>query len=546
MPLGIGAETFAGMAGHRGRQVAARKARLEKAASGLSAEDRLSFYGAKAKSLDRRTSEAVQVGLASTATGALGLKALTKQEESKLSKSNLSDEQKTVLAQGLAKRRAAELIKTGQAAAASSGDDAAVEKFGDALKKDPGLSPDWESLGGVASAKPENIREFLKTKQASAFSDSGSAIALLSAIGLMNEDGTVNMDKESEGWKELERGGGGDRLAYVNKHLAETTDESRAAQLLAMKKGASAKEIEAAENMRSYVGKDKNGQTLSVQLAQAAAQVKVEQKFVRNEEAIEAAQARATRASAGSADAALARTDMVRSGANLTEAFNYNSGQGTFDSVANRNEFNQAMDKLSEDLKKSTPEALDVLSKLDIGTLASNPGAYNEARSAAMANIQLESLKTAYETALEQGNKELQGKISKLVDAFTKEGERIEAAAKKAKISTEELAAVSSNPRSAESVAIATRMRAAGIVAPNESAQAATKGWEIRDKYGAMRSGVGTRARAAVGRAAASAGGAVKGKYESAREGRRARKEEAFERERQKMEDKEPKKDNKA
>ena len=205
MPLGIGAETFAGMAGHRGRQVAARKARLEKAAAGLSAEDRMSFYGAKAKSLDRRTSEAAQVGLATTATSALGLKALTKQEEGKLAKSNLSEEQKSVMAQGLAKRRAAELIKAGQAAATSSGDDAAVEKFGDALKKDPGLSPDWESLGGVAGAKPENIREFLKTKQAAAFSDSGSTLALLSAIGVLNEDGSVN--EGSDGMKELRRSG---------------------------------------------------------------------------------------------------------------------------------------------------------------------------------------------------------------------------------------------------------------------------------------------------------------------------------------------------
>jgi hypothetical protein len=111
----------------------------------------------------------------------------------------------------------------------------------------------------------------LKTKSAAAFSDSGSAFALLSAIGVVNADGSVN--KESDGWRELERGGGGDRLAFVNKHISTTTGGGRTAQLRAMNKGARAEDIAAAENLRSYVGKDKNGQTLSMLLAQAAPSV---------------------------------------------------------------------------------------------------------------------------------------------------------------------------------------------------------------------------------------------------------------------------------
>ena len=62
----------------------------------------------------------------------------------------------------------------------------------------------------------------------------------------------------------------------MNKHLSSTTNEGSRRATRGDEEGAGAKEIEAAERMRSYVGKDKNGQTLSVQLSGAVSRQAIE------------------------------------------------------------------------------------------------------------------------------------------------------------------------------------------------------------------------------------------------------------------------------
>ncbi|MBI4139310.1 hypothetical protein HY479_04160 [Candidatus Uhrbacteria bacterium] len=534
-PAGVGAETFAGLAGYRGRQIGERRARISKATAGLSAEDRLSFNQAKAASLDRYTATAAQINLGKDSTTELGLKALSKKEEAKLG--HITDEgERAVLAKGLAQRRAAEYLKGGKDAAIASGDDDSIKSFDEALDKNPALSPDWARLGGIASGRTEDVKKYLQTKKASAFEDSGSALAMMYAVGAVRDDGSV--DTTSDGYKRLMEGGG-NRAAFVQKHLTESTQEQRAAQFKAMKAGATDDDRKAADQARSYVSKDKDGRILSMQLSQAVApQVKIEQKFTRNEQAIQAAQQRAEAAPVGSAQASTARSDAMAAGARLPEAFKYNAGQGVFESAGHRKEFDGAMNQLSEDLKKATPKAMDILARMDVDSLAANAGGYNEARSAAMANIQLESLKAAYEQAAEKGNKDIQAKVSQLIDTFEKEGKRIDVAAKKAGVSAEQLAGVASNPKSATSVTVIQKLQAANIANPEEAAQAATKGWEIRDKYGALRSGVSSRAATGARRAVQATGAAAKEKAVSYKERRKQSRDEAFERRRQKFEDK--------
>ena len=426
MPFGIGAETFAGMAGARGKREAAREARGKKilgaATTGLSIEKRLEMEQLLTKSGNRAVARQAQISVSNSLTTGPGRKALVKQEIGKLAKErpDLSEDERKVRAEGLAKRRAASEISLGIRAAEDSGDDTALERYGEALKKDPGLFPDLESLGGVANARPENIREFLKTKQAEAFTGSGPAFALLSAIGAMKSDGSV--DKMSEGWEELGHGGGGDRLAYIDKHLSSTSEEDRAVQLKAMKKGATAKEIEAAEKAGSFVGKGQNGQILSVQLSQAAPNVNVAQKFVRNEQAIQASLQRANAAPRGSREAPAFRGDAMVAGATIQQAFNLNAETAKFETPEHRQEFGAQMKQLNEKLDKTLTD----IQNFDIDSLTAKLDGVNEARSEFVAAIDPEKLRKAYEEAVSKGNSNVKAKLGQMMAVITREGERVE------------------------------------------------------------------------------------------------------------------------
>ncbi|MBU1907798.1 hypothetical protein KKF59_01550, partial [Patescibacteria group bacterium] len=515
VPFGVGREKFATLAGHAGRQRAAAETRAVAARKGLSAEDQLKYLEAQSKSRNVYERNAAASGKAQLATSGFGMKGLVKREEAKLAgRKDLNDEQKKVLAQSMAEREAAQFIKAGKTAAERTGDDAAVEKLSEAVKKNPALAADWSELGEIATGRVEDEKDYLKTKSSAAFQDAGSAMAIMQAAGVFNEDGSVN---ESSKGHEILKEKGGRRWEYVQEHLKRPIAE-RKKMLNAMKSGAGDEQKKAADSARWRVASGKEG-VFSVNLAQAAAPppppkpAKVEvAASPGKKDLIAAAQARAVAAPRGSDVAVEARGDMVKSGASLAAAFPM-AASGVFDDDESRDEYKKFVGNMNENLAKGNADDLGWLENFDTDSLAANAGGYNEARAEMVAGLDPKAIQAAYATALSAGNEEAKIKLGHIVNAFEIETQRLDKQFKQANVGREDAIGALVNPGSEQSAAVIKQMAAAGIQNPEQVLKAADKGWDMRSDldFRAMRSGVARRTAAAGRRGAVAAGGKVKG-----------------------------------
>ncbi|MBU1908262.1 hypothetical protein KKF59_04025, partial [Patescibacteria group bacterium] len=520
VPFGVGREKFATLAGHAGRQKAKSEARAVKARKGLSAEDQLRYLEAQGKSRNVHERNAAASGKAQFATSGFGMKGLVKREEAKLAgRTDLTDEKKKALAQFMAERQAAQFIKAGKTAAESTGDDAAVEKLSEAVKKNPALAADLGELGEIATGRVEDEKDYLKTKGHSVFQDAGSAFAHMQAAGVFNEDGSEN--KGSEGYRILQEKGGR-RWEYVQEHLKRPLAE-RKKMLDAMKSGASDEQKKAADAARWRVGMGADGKAFSVNLAQAAPPppppkpVKVEvAAALGKKEKIAEAKARAIAVPRGSDDAVAARGDMVKAGAALAAAFPMAAG-GAFDNDESRDEYKKFVGNMNSNFAEGKADDLDWVANLDTDSLLANAGGNNEARAEMIAGLDPQAIQAAYTTATSEGRDDVKIKLGQMVDAFENESRRLEKELKKAKVSTEDVAGALAHPGSEQAESLIKQMAGAGIKNPEQVMKSLDKGWKMRGDFGfrAMRSGVARRA-ATAGRRAAKAtgrGGVATGQF---------------------------------
>lgn len=536
VPGAPGAERFARMAGARAREEAGIRGRMTESVSGLSAGQQLAFYRSRAKTpFNQREARAAQMNLATAATTGLGLKALTKEQEAKLTHVEDADTRKA-MAEGLAMREAAGLNQAGKSAAEAMGDDEAVKKYSEAVSKNAGLSADWASLGGVAAGRTEDPRKYLETKKADSFKDSGAFLAQMKALGLVDDEGKfISTGATKDTWDHL-RKGGGDRWAFISKHVADFENNPEAAkkQLAAMKTDATAAQIAEAETARSFVSKDSKGRPLSVNFNVPAAQVRVAPKpEVKDTAAVASQRRRLTeleqnKVKANSPEAVEVKKALMRAGDNLTSTFKFDGASGAFEDQDNRQAFDQVMKDLEADLAAGQESALQAVSRLDVKSLAAKPGAYNEARAAAVSAIKPETLQKAFESALEANNQAAQKNISQLIDLMAGEGQRVVGQAKKLNISVEDLAGVSAQPASEKSVQIIQRMEAGGMPEAKSAVDAAAKSWDIESdpRLRVLRSGVPARMAAAGRRAAEAAGHSIKDRAGAIKKGRERQREQ--------------------
>ena len=474
---GVGAATFAGMAGARGRRIAERREEISKQAAGLGTEDRLKFMQAKSKSLSGTTRNAVSMNMATIAASGLGMKALTKQEMAKVAgREDLSAEQKQALAEGQARNRAAELIKAGEDAALATGSDDVAEKLGDFKKKNISASPDIKGiLGGAmaSSGASKDYRTFMSSQMTDTFKDSLGTMAVLNASGIMGADGEVS--EGSEQWRYLEQKGG-ERFALIQAQLANTTAEDRATMLKGMDAHASAEDVHAAVDLRGSVARDREtGNMGYVRLNLPAGVTQpaggpsetVDQRRAR-EERIERAQARVQTIVARnpeaetSPDAQRARFDLLAAGGKISQAYDIDERAGTFENPDQRLMYDDMMSDIRNRSQAGDAASIQLVTNLDLGTVKARPNQYNEARSRMVTQFTPDMLSSLAQRAQTDNDQGLKKKIRDIMGVIDSEAKRVQKVIADAGVSAEDLERVAADPMSPASTATTRRLADAG------------------------------------------------------------------------------------
>ncbi|MBU1032822.1 hypothetical protein KJ937_02750 [Patescibacteria group bacterium] len=512
LAIAPGSEKFAHLAGTRSREVQARRARQTEAKKGMTAAQSLAFDRAQANSFNSIDARAGQISLADTVSSAGGLKALTAEEDAKLTHIEDPNKRKAV-AKANAQRVAATEMAKAKKAAEAAGDEETVTKIDEKIKKNPGLAADWAALGGVAEST-DDVKEILSGKQTAAFEDSGSALAILKSIGAIDENGDVQV--ESEGYQYLKKNGG-QRFKLAQQHMGggEAGAAGRKAQLAVMAAGdkATSEQIAAADAARRTIVKGKGGSLSTVNLAGATKAglpgvVMKPTAVTRNEFVINQGKDRLSALAAqgkGAEDKEVmdVKRDMLGAGALVNEAFRYDADTG-FEDKGNRKAYERAISTVvSADLNE--------LAVLDTGTLKSNPKDYNEAREAAVATLnktKLSYLGERYNEALETVNVAAQKKISELMQIGSDEGHRIKSVlaelVKKGSVSKDdysEAMAYSTGRSAAIPPEVLSRLESSGISADGVGAMRFQWNVDKDPKMRAIRGSVGDRVDRAAQRA---------------------------------------------
>lgn len=509
---GVGAATFAGLAGYKAGKIKARGAELNKVTAGLDSATRTDYLrGLAASPFSGKDGTAATLALGMEAISPASLKlrtnALMKQAEGRADLTTPA--QKKAWAEYTAYQQAAQEIKAGKELAEKIGDEDKVAKFKEAVAKNPTLGGDWASFAAVKGSSMEDPKAFMKGISTDAMKDSRTFLAAASALELLDEDGgwIEAGHSQYEEKKHKERMelllSGQDRGGYAKQHMADLGGNREAilAQLALIDGKADAKQTALAKETQRFAAREKGMGSIQVNNANP---INVAQAFtVRNEGEIEAQQKRLSEFSrqniAGDSDQAVAaKVAMIGAGATLAEAFKYNVGGGAFEDPTSRVAFEKAMSSTDANLKAG--KALDIVEGLDTASLASNAGNYNEARAVVASQISTEALRKSFEKAMETGNKAAQRRIGELVDIIAKEGRRVRTVANNAKIEDKDLVEVAANPSSVSSQAIIQRMEKAGIVNPVIAAKAVDKSMTIETtaQLRAMRRGVGSGQNATV------------------------------------------------
>ncbi|MCI0479551.1 hypothetical protein L0Y59_03320, partial [Candidatus Uhrbacteria bacterium] len=456
----------------------------------------------------------------------LGMKSLTKKERAKFDgRKDMTEGQKAAAAEGMARTRAAELIKAGETAAEATGSDDVLTKLDEFKKKNPALADSPKGIMGSVRASSDaskDVKAFLSSQNTDSFKDSLSLAAILSTAGAMDKNGN---EVDSEAARHL-RSKGGERVALMDEFYRNTSPEERAAMLKGMAPDAKDEDVKRAEELRGSISRDKDSRQLGyVKLSAATApQVDVKQTFqVRNEQAIDAGKDRlATYASQGLGDRDTKvmneRVALAGAGASLAEAFNFDAKGGTFGNEDQRQSFTFALKDTSASLAKGDERALEWVSRLDTASMLENRGGLNEARQAAVKAFSVEDLKKAVGHASQPGNEAAQAKLKDVLEGIRVEAQQALKRAKAANIYTSDMNLVAAKPTSNEAKTVIRRMETAGFVDPQASASAVAKHNEIRldNELRNMVPSVSRRAVGAVGRTAAKAGSAVKGSASAA------------------------------
>lgn len=505
---GVGAATFAGMAAYKGKQIRAKQKELGEITASLDPATRIAFLRDRAGSaIFGKEARAAQLSLADDATTGLGLKSRTSAFMATAEKRAdlTTDAEKKAWAEAMAHQQAAADIKAGKDAATALGDEAKLDKYKEALKKNPGLGVEWGDFAGIKNGSVEDPKKYLEGVSADAMKDSRAFLAHASALGIVDQETGefVQNDGNKDTWEKLLKG---DRGKFVQEHMRSLKTDDIKAQLNAM--DGNKQYIEAADASRRFASKGGTGQVGSVYVNQAGAQTTVSQSFaVRNDSAIAEQKERLSQFSRqnvaeNSAQSVAAKVAMAGAGATLAEAFKYNTAQGTFENAENRQAFESAIQGLNEGLKQGDAGKLEWVAQLDTSSLSSNAGAYNEARTAAINSIDLDALQSGHRAAMDAGNKAAQTKIRELVDIISKESDRVIGAAKNASVSKLDLIQVAASPDAPRSQEIIQKLQTAGIAEPVAVARSASKGVDIdaSPQLRALRQGVATRASTAARR----------------------------------------------
>lgn len=426
---GIGAKPFAEMAGRRGKDIKAKQEEQNKILAGVRPEDRSAYLRSIVDSPLRssKAKDIATMSLAEEATNRLGIKTRIAEEEKKLAKENplMEAGARFALAESRALEMAGKDVKAGSAVAARLGDSEKVDKYTEAVKKNAGLNSDFKSF---KTAKDETISDpkvWLREKADDSFKDSRAALAHLSALGLIDENGkVVETDENKETWDMVKKG---KRGKYVNEHLDHLGKNPDAArlQLAAIDGTLKGEELAQAEAARYYVT-EKDGQIVGASRA-ALGKAKESPKF-----AAEQAQQRDIINNSKNADeVSLARNELAsKFGVPITEAYDFNAQAGSFKGADEMRAYADSVGMLSLNMKdmekneEARNQALEGIRNFDVASLRS--GTTNEARDIALQSFDPVLLASASKAASDAGNVQAQQKIAEMLNLVTDEAKKVE------------------------------------------------------------------------------------------------------------------------
>mgnify|MGYP001613207027 CR=1 FL=1 len=413
---------FAGMATARGKAVREKEAAIEKNIEGLSMADQMKLHQAGLKSVDPVTRRAHEKAMARKSAASPGRQVLVDEEYSKLS--HVTDEKERKLqAEAKAEGRVSSALQTGRNAALAVGDEKGVSTIDELIKKNPGRAADFKSALSNAEAtydSSKDIASYVASYGQDAFKTSQGTMAILKAGGGLKADGSV--DEKSKIMQYLKEKGG-PRFDLVNQHaqqVANMTPEERAIMAKGMDANATDADRQAAKGLEGYASRD--GYVRMSAIGSGA--VIKPTTSIRNDVVINQGKDKLkafadAKKPANDPEVIAAKQGMLAAGAKIGEAFKYDANSG-FGSKEERQAFEVSV--------KHTIEGQDIntIAAMDTDALKSNPGGYNDARDAALKNVDIFSLRDSYKKALDADNQLAQQKIKEILQIATTEGARLE------------------------------------------------------------------------------------------------------------------------
>lgn len=476
---GVGAGTFSAMAGHRGKEINEEQKKLSTITQGLDPKSRSAYLRARTQSINPREASAAKLALAEDALSSSGMRIKTAgfktqleaEEEKKPKNERMSGAQLQARAESMANKQAAQDIKAAKATAQELGDDVKLDKYKEAIKKNPSLGSDWSDYAGIKNGSVTKPDQYLQDVNAESIKDSRAFFAHASALGLIDQNGEKI---EGGNWELMNQGK--DRRRIAEEHMNSTTPAERKAQLEAI----DGKSSKLADDSHRFASKDATGSVGSVLVNRAGAQVQVTQNF-KNQPEINKYKEAAHQADLGNKDseASAARAEMMKHGADMGEAFGFDASKGAFGNSRMAEGFGEQAGKASAGAGMGDEEALKALTAMITDALEARSGGENEARTAAAAAVDPEDLKKALDQAMNKGDDKAKQKLVKLASLIEDESSRIDRLAAKVGVSRPEIAGIAKNPESEASKQAMLKLQSAGVPNPKASAKAAVHGWDI-------------------------------------------------------------------
>ncbi|MBU1349094.1 MFS transporter [Patescibacteria group bacterium] len=481
---GVGAATFAGMAGHRGERIKAKQTRLKKVTENLDEKTAQKFLRGRASSkVFTREAAAAQMALADRATNSLSQKTLTTKFDEELQKKNptMGEVERLAMAESMAKEQRGKDLKAGMKVAGDFGFDDKMEGYGEKMKKDASLGVEWEDYKAVKNATVTDWKGHVNGISADSMKDGRAFLAQANALGLVAEDGSFKTGGEADQiWAKLEKGNMG---GYIKEHRSrfDGNQEAVKAQLAAMEGGTTEEHLKLANETRTYAT-EKKGTFGSVLVNVGAQPERAKGEAPEDRKAREDRMSRARDRvqmfvdrgpeAAASSEAQGARFDLLASGGKISQAYKYDEKKGEFADDDQRALFDESLQSIRDGVGKGDEQTLRVITQFDTAALKSQPTSYNEARSAMVMQMSPEVLMQGYQQANRGGNEAAKGKIREVVDVIAAEAERVKKIAADAHVSVDDFQKVVKAPMSSDAEQVKRKLISGGFAKNERAAEA--------------------------------------------------------------------------